>query len=72
MSYLHYRIDVCSLSESARCTVWDFLSNCTDIHSSDFSCPGVYEAFFREEDVSILKNPVFNGCEITDITQSGM
>ena len=72
MSYSRYLIDASSLAPEVCAQVADFISTHTSIYRADLSHPGVYSIFLCEEDIPILDNPVFLGCVITAITQSGI
>lgn len=70
MPYFCYRIDASALDRAGREKVFEVLSDWADILDTDFSHPGIFEAFFNTADISILEDPAFSGCVVTDITQS--
>ena len=72
MAYFRYLIDASALDTETCRQICDLIATHTAIFSTDQSHPGVYAACFDEADLSILENPIFRDCKITNITQSGI
>lgn len=66
MSYLCKRIDARGLDEKTYRQVCECIETYTTIHDADLAHPGVLIAFFQEEELAILENPIFRDCIITN------